>query len=130
MLYEVQNGSTKHRKVVDDTMSLIIDEYTIPDDVVVEIEFYSNGTAGGCVDMERDDDGVHRFVVDINRKQSIEEIKATLIHELKHVEQYASGRLDQNQWLGIDHKDTPYHLRPWEIEAYEFEQNIFQKYFA
>jgi hypothetical protein len=129
MLYEIQNGSVKHHKVVDQTMSLIIDEFDIPDNVFVEISFVTHGSAGGCVDMERED-GIHTFSVELNSRQSIKELRATLIHEMKHVEQYASGRLDQNQWLGVDHKDTPYDLRPWEIEAYQFEQNIFEKYFA
>lgn len=128
MLYEILNGSAKHRKVIDDTMSLVIDEFDLEDNVFVEILFVSEGSAGGCVDMEIDDDGIHMFSVEINRNQSIEEIKATLIHELKHVEQHATGRLDQTIWLGVDHKNTPYDLRPWEIEAYEFEQKVVAKY--
>ena len=75
-----------------------------------------------------DDGEYHQFEIDINNKQPLEEMVATLFHEMKHVEQTATGRLDQTIWEGVSHKDTPYEDRPWEKEAYEFEFRTVLQY--
>ena len=48
-----------------------------------------------------------------------------LIHEMKHVEQFASGRLGRKWiWGGEIYKDVAYKDLPWEIEAYAFEDKL------
>lgn len=128
MLYTTVNGSQHLKTLIDDAMSFIVDKLSLPDNVFVEILLCSGGSAGGCVDLEEDDDGYRVFLIEINKKQSRHEITATLFHEMKHVEQTCSNKLNQTQWMGVCHKSTPYDLRPWEIEAYAFEERVMSEY--
>ncbi len=70
------------------------------------------------------------FIVRVQRDGCFTSKLETLAHELVHVAQFASGRLQQRYWksdrqyhyrwegehLGTE-KDNPYWNRPWEIEA-------------
>ena len=125
MLYELHN--CRNKKAIDHAMSFVSTFLDIPDHVYIDIYFKQSPSAGGCIDME-DDGEYHYFEVDINNKQSLEEMVATLFHEMKHVEQTVTGRLDQTIWEGVSHKDTPYEDRPWEKEAYDFESRAVLQY--
>jgi hypothetical protein len=126
MIYEIDGGTKKQRKVIDLSMDFVDPLLNIPDNVFVEIVLMKCALSG-CIDME-EEDGVHNFLVEINNKQSLEEIAATIFHELKHVEQTISKRLDQCKWDGVDHSNTPYMDRPWEIEAYGFEEETCRQW--
>jgi len=54
----------------------------------------------------------------------IDEMLRNIAHELVHVQQFLSGRLDDFTWEGVDYFGTPYLERPWEIEAYEMEEKL------
>lgn len=125
MLYEILNGSKKHRQVVDDAMSFVINYLNLPEDVWVDVEFVSCISNGGCIELED-----NAFSVEINRKQSVTEMIATLFHEMKHVEQYAAGRLGQTSWLGQEKPKLDYLDQPWEKEAFAFESRIVKLYRA
>ena len=125
MLYELHR--CRNKKVIDNAMTFVSKLLNIPEHVWIDIYFKQSNSAGGCIDME-DDGEYHHFEVDINNTQPIEEMVATLFHEMKHVEQTATGRLDQSIWEGVSYKDTPYNDRPWEKEAYEFEFRAILQY--
>ena len=125
MLYELHG--CRNKKAIDHAMSFVSTLLNIPENVYIYIYFKQSPSAGGCIDME-DDGEYHQFEIDINNKQPLEEMVATLFHEMKHVEQTATGRLDQTIWEGVSHKDTPYEDRPWEKEAYEFEFRTVLQY--
>ena len=125
MLYELHG--CRNKKAIDHAMSFVSTLLNIPENVYINIYFKQSPSAGGCIDME-DDGEYHQFEIDINNKQPLEEMVATLFHEMKHVEQTATGRLDQTIWEGVSHKDTPYEDRPWEKEAYEFEFRTVLQY--
>lgn len=129
MLYEIHTGK-KYSKTIDEAMGFIIDHLDLPNNVWVDLFIVSNkdNSCGGSVDMEKDDDGYHRFHVDINNKLSRDEMIVTLFHEMKHVEQTANGRLDQTIWEGKDYSNVAYLDRPWEKEAYEFESRTILLY--
>ena len=128
MLYEIHTGK-RHHKLIEDAMAFIVTRLNIPEDVWVDIYVKSleEGSLGGAVDME-DDGEYHYFELEINSKQSREEIVATLFHEMKHVEQTATGRLDQFIWEGKDYSNVDYMDRPWEKEAYAFEHRTVYEY--
>lgn len=128
MMYEIHNGSQKLRRAIDEAMSFIINYLDLDEKVWVDIEFVKCESAGGCIHLEEDDDNNQLFLVEINRKQSLDEIVATLFHEMKHVEQTATGRLDQLMWEGVDYTGTPYYDRPWEKEAYAFESRTIHEF--
>ena len=125
MLYELHG--CRNKKAIDHAMSFVSTLLNIPENVYIDIYFKQSPSAGGCIDME-DDGEYHQFEIDINNKQPLEEMVATLFHEMKHVEQTVTGRLDQTIWEGVSHKDTPYEDRPWEKEAYEFEFRTVLQY--
>lgn len=108
---------------IDDVMSILIHELKMPEDVNVTFEVSENAT-GGCIELEKGE-----FSVEIPELETSElyELAAFVIHEMKHVEQYATGRLAQNNmWEGKQYKGSAYLNQPWEIEAFQFEVDLTQ----
>lgn len=121
MQYEVSGGNKQKRDVVNKAMSYVIHLVKIPSNVYVEIDFIRSGNHNVLQDTKT------RFLIEINSQVSLAEIAYTVFHEMKHVEQLASGRLRHQGFLTFwEGKDMPfieYHQRPWEIEAYNFEKS-------
>ena len=71
------------------------------------------------------------FIIDIKSTQSEDEILRTLAHELVHVKQYVYGELNEEgtKWCG-EHlaRDLEYHEQPWEIEAHDVGDILFNDY--
>ena len=126
MLYEIHTGK-RYIKLIDDAMSFVIHHLDIPENVWVDIFIAPCESCGGVVHLDEDEEFNH-FHLDINNRQSSEEIVATLFHEMKHVEQTATGRLNQYIFEGKDYSDVDYLSRPWEKEAYAFERRIIRRY--
>ena len=126
MLYEIHTGK-KYSKLIDDAMSFVINHLNVPDNVLVDIFVENCDNCGGVVHMD-EWDGYDYYHLEINSKQSREEMIATLFHEMKHVEQTATGRLDQDIWEGEDYSNVDYMDRPWEKEAYAFESRTVLRY--
>jgi hypothetical protein len=70
------------------------------------------------------------YTVGIQRGLSQLHTFYTVFHEMKHVEQFATGRLE-HAWGGGHHWEgdfvpaaTSYFDRPWEIEAFQFERHV------
>ena len=90
---------------------------------------------GMCCDLE------DHFVVKVSGNQSNYDILETLLHELVHVRQYASGQLDDlndntSEWMGHiyqgDFQDTEssaYWNAPWEVEAREVAEELANFYY-
>ena len=121
MLYDVVGGNKQKRDVVHKAMSYAIHLVKIPNNVCVLIDFIRSGNHGMIQETKT------RFIMEINTTVGLAEIAYTVFHEMKHVEQLASGKLrythDKALWLGEDHTNTAYFDRPWEIEAYKFEKS-------
>jgi hypothetical protein len=66
-----------------------------------------------------------------------EQLIQTIAHEMIHVKQIARGRLTcfirdgeiENCWLGKK-LEMPYHLRPWEVEAFKQEKVLAYRLFS
>ena len=121
MIYTVEGGTKAQRKVVDSAMSYVVHLLNIPNNVHVEIvlgKFFSHSVGAN---------GKNRFEIEICKSVNDVEIAYTVFHEMKHVEQLASGRLHHQGfvtfWEGKDMPLIEYHQRPWEIEAFNFEKN-------
>jgi len=121
MIYTVEGGTKAQRKVVDSAMSYVVHILKIPNKVNVEIvlgKFISHGVR---------EDSKNSFEIEICKAVNDAEIAYTVFHEMKHVEQLASGRLRYQGlvtfWEGKDMPLIEYHQRPWEIEAFKFEKN-------
>ena len=127
MIYELEGGNKKQQNIVVEAMSFVDPYLNLPDNVFIEVVLMPCSSSG-CIDLEIDEEGDHNFLVEINTKQSLQEIVATVFHELKHVEQTFNKRLDQMNWNGVDYTNTPYIDRPWEKEAYGFEEETCKQW--
>jgi|APSaa5957512535_1039671.scaffolds.fasta_scaffold99375_3 hypothetical protein len=60
-------------------------------------------------------------------KLSIDDMMLNLAHELIHAKQFIKGELNPNLniWRHADYSNVPYSIRPWEKQAYMFEDIIY-----
>ena len=121
VLYEIVRGK-RYKKLIDEAMSFVIDHLSMPENVWVDIHVKELGVGswGWCNDLE-EEDGYHHFEIEINKQLPPENMTSVIFHEMKHVEQIATGSLYKSIWEGVDQSKVRYQDRGWEKEAYEFE---------
>jgi hypothetical protein len=72
------------------------------------------------------------FIIELHRKDNEAEKLKTLAHELVHVRQYVRNELndEMNTWKGrkIDSDSIPYDDQPWEVEANELGNLLYERY--
>ena len=80
-----------------------------------------------------------KYHITIYLNHSKYSILETVAHEMIHLKQYNSGDLSLSKsmksaykydhfWRGVDHTDTDYEDRPWEIEAFKKEDALSKKF--
>jgi hypothetical protein len=123
MIYEVLNAPKKFdTALLDKAVSFACDYLNLDLDLTIEFESLKRHQCGFC---DYDDDEV---IVTIAKRLSLREMIATLFHEMVHVQQYDSGRLEHGcKWLGEVYK-CAYEELPWEIEAHEMESVMMTKF--
>ena len=72
------------------------------------------------------------FVIELHKNDNQEEKLKTLAHELVHVRQYARNELndEMNTWKGrkVDSDSIPYDDQPWEVEAINLGDELYELY--
>ena len=123
MIYEVNNTPKKlDTALLDKAVSFACDYLDLDVDLTIEFESLKKHQCGFC---DYDDDEV---ILTIAKRLSLHEMIVTLFHELIHVQQYASGRLQHgSKWLGKVYK-CAYEELPWEIEAHEMESVMMKEF--
>ena len=123
MIYEVLNTPKKlDTALLDKAVSFACDYLNLDVDLTIEFESLKKHQCGFC---DYDDDEV---ILTIAKRLSLHEMIVTLFHELIHVQQYASGRLQHgSKWLGKVYK-CAYEELPWEIEAHEMESVMMKEF--
>ena len=97
-------------------------------DLSIEFEDTKSEALGFAMDI---DEGEYEITID--KKQTPRVMIHTLLHELVHVNQYATGRLvsgegrKPNRWLGKANYDD-YANQPWEVEAYDLEKKMMRNF--
>lgn len=107
---------------------------------VLTIKFGTYTTMNGDIeyyDIPHNDGKYVWCTIRANRKQELRATLETLMHELKHLQQYYTGALahtgkkNYKRWNGIEMQDIPwqdsftkYMNLPWEKEAFEYETKI------
>ena len=97
-------------------------------DLTFEFEKIDGVEVGFAMDA---DDGEYEITID--NSQTPRQMIHTLLHELVHVNQYATGRLvsgegrKPNRWLGKPNYDE-YKNQPWEIEAYDLDKKMLRNF--
>lgn len=79
------------------------------------------------------------YMIILNTAKSIRDWAFTLGHELVHVRQYRTGQLRDDDETGDTYWENTlvpslycnsqqyYHLLPWEIEAHDIQENLFER---
>jgi hypothetical protein len=93
--------------------------------------------AGKCVHAPIGSQAVKTFTIVLDRDMTWSDQLSYLAHEMKHVEQVATGRLQMRfwktdrqlhvRWNGAEMgpiAQLPYWTRPWEVEAREFQAQM------
>ena len=72
------------------------------------------------------------FEIEMNNFLTVENYTKTLLHECQHILQHIRGDLRDKRgircWKGIDCSDLEYEQMPWEIDAKEAEERLYQEY--
>ena len=72
------------------------------------------------------------FEIELHNRMDPDHYTRTLLHELWHVYQHVMGILKdkhgKRHWRGIDHSLTDYEDQPWEKQAFQMEEVLFDEY--
>lgn len=72
------------------------------------------------------------FEIEVHNRMDPDHYTRTLLHELWHVYQHVTGVLKDKHgkryWRGIDHSQTDYEDQPWEQQAFQMEEVLFDEY--
>ena len=89
------------------------------------------GVMGLCT-VEDCDYRPRAFLIELHNRLDKDTYVRTLLHELWHVYQHVKGDLRDKRskrlWKGLDHSDTEYDNKPWEIEAQSMEKTLQNHY--
>lgn len=125
MIYEIVNKPKKIEPILLDTaVSFACSYLQLNVDFVLEFDSLKRHQCGLC-DYDEDE-----IVIFIAKRLSPQNVIRTLFHELVHVKQHHTGRLDYNRvWEGVVY-DCEYADRPWEIEAYDLEEKMMKAFYG
>jgi hypothetical protein len=127
MFYEVVNKPKKiEENLLDRALTFACDYLNIDVDLVIEFETLKTNECGFCL-YDSCDEG-EEVIITIAKRLSLREMIVTLFHEMVHVQQYVSGRLEHgSKWLGKVY-ECSYAELPWEVEAHLIEQEMMEKF--
>ena len=68
----------------------------------------------------------------MHNQMSPDHYTITILHELWHVYQHVKGALKdkygKRYWRGVDCSEMNYEDQPWEVQAHQMEEVLFQEY--
>lgn len=137
MVVDVQGGDAPLRYFIEDASQQVL-ERLMPGAYhnlhltveVIDGLLESEGVSGDC--LPEDDFRSQYFDIRLDYGSDSDLIARTLVHELVHVKQYATGELRQfsngryRYKREVFPRDYAYHLRPWEIEASSLERQLLE----
>lgn len=72
------------------------------------------------------------FEIEMHNQMDPDHYIRTLLHELWHLYQHVMGSLRDKRgkryWRGIDHSETDYSDQPWEQQAFQMEDVLYDEY--
>jgi len=138
MYQTIQCSCDERRSLIESTVSFAV-ESLIPrirnldlEIEVTDLDENESHVRGYCTqESER------HFFFEIDENQSDDSVIRTIIHEMVHVKQYVYRELIQKHskshgrrlyWQGEDWTNATYNEQPWELEAYELEDILYNEY--
>lgn len=125
MLYDSYDVDEQYQITIVEAMSDAVKHLNVPDNTY--IEFQKEWDRCGCIYDEFVDD-THHLIIQLSGNLNTKELYSTVVHEMKHVEQYTTGKLTQTHWNGLVQPKVEYKDLPWEQEANKFEIMMVKKY--
>lgn len=132
MIYLVEDKPNKIDYALLDRAILFASEYLkLQEDLFVEVIFeFDPHDPNSCGSSDIEDDIAKIW---INPRMKKQDIVVTLFHEMVHIQQITSNRLEigewpvPSKWMGefviANYKDLP-----WEIEAYRLEEDMMKQF--
>ena len=119
----VKGGTRKQRRVVED-IAIFCYNQLLP--LIRKCEVNINiknmeGYEGTCLDTDE-----RVYEIDVNKKQSLQNILVTICHEMVHVKQFVRKELYSECIFYKTHDE--YLNLPWEVEAYTKQEELYQKW--
>jgi hypothetical protein len=132
----IQGGNAKQRKLVEKAIKFCID-LMLPTirslHINVELKKQDGvsllpGDYGSVVNVS----GYNSFHMELWKKQNINQLLETTMHEMIHVKQSIKKEwttyYSKCYWKGIDHTDTSYSQQPWEKQAFRLAGSLVKKF--
>ena len=126
MLYSVEKMSHHvSLEELDSILSFAMEYLGFDTDIPLTVLFeVDNKDRAGYAEVDEDE-----IILAVNPTLRGEEFIRTVFHELVHAKQILSGQFDpdDSSWGGLIYT-CDYWSLPWEIEAYQLEADMFDKY--
>ena len=134
MSYITHNGYGYSKPLCEDVASWFLNKFLPRHKIYVEVlhrGLKREGVYGWC--SVQDCDWKPRdFLIEIQSNLSKENYMKTIFHELHHCLQHIRGDLRDKRgircWKGIDCSDLDYKEMPWETDAHQKEQELYEEY--
>jgi len=133
----VTGGRQKQRAEVEGIVNWCIAELmprmrTLDIEVRLRDILTTEGAYGWCDSTDN-----RTFFLDIHKKENEyfcrEDYVKTIIHEMVHVWQWATGLCKdyadgRRMWKNKDYTNCPYSKQPWERQAYRLQETLYKKW--
>ena len=128
------NGYGARKKQCISIVSWFINKYLPRHHITIEV--FHRGllreNAYGFCTVEDCDHRPRSFLIEIHNRLNKEDYTKTLLHECQHILQHVRGDLRDKRgircWKGIKCVDLEYEQMPWEWDAKEAEERLYQEY--
>ena len=127
-------GSTKKKRDIVESAVIFCISELMPRmrtlDIEVNIKNLNEGVAGWCYEGESNRD----FYIDVDKNLTGGELIETVCHEMVHVWQSATRKMKdlpfgRKMYMGkVYDETTAYEDEPWEIEAYDMQGGLLEKF--
>ena len=134
MLYLTYSGYNYSKRRCESIVNWFVDKYLPNHKLYINVDHKGllRESVFGWAWVVPPDHRPREFEVEIHNRLSVEDYTETLLHELWHVYQHATGQLkdkyNKRYWKGIDHSETDYDDQPWEQEAHRMEKVLVKEY--
>ena len=134
MLYLETAGYNYSKRRCEDAVNWFVEKYLPRHKLEILVNHRGlarEGVYGWCTVMDSNS-RPREFEIELHNKMHIDLYLQTLFHELWHVYQHVKGNLKDKHgkrlWKGIDHTETDYSDQPWELEAQQMEEFLYNEY--
>ena len=134
MFYDVTDNPKKIKRL-NAAIMFAMNECDLTDrEGYILFQFLDDEDMNGSYGFAHGDNLDNEYNVELNADKPSKDIISTIFHEMVHIKQINEGRLIQgigfkkSRWNGKVWDDTIYEEYPWEIEAYEQEKAMIEKW--